>query len=398
MVLPVVMHAQDTIQLTFNDAVNKGISNSKQLQIMQAKVSEAKARTEQARDRMYPELSVSGTMLELNSPHTKMDLPSNPSDTAPAGPGFQIPEIHTVMLGQVNVSEPVFAGFKIKNGIAASNFVEKAAEFDAKATRSNVALGIIKALYQYYQLDEARKLLVHNKEQAHQRVLDFTNMEENGIISKNDLLRAKLRESNIDLKLNDMESNMRVANYNIGIILGLPDTAWFQLDTTGMFSIPQIGMLPDLIKKGLDNRNNIKSAEMTEQASEAGIKVAKGDYYPSLAITGSYVNAYIPNFITVTNAANAGIGLKYSISGALEAHQKVQEAEAKKQQASLNRELQEDHVKMQISKSYNNYQQALKKIDISKNAIEKAQENFRITKNKYNNQLVLFTDYLDADV
>jgi outer membrane protein len=60
--------------------------------------------------------------------------------------------------------------------------------------------------------------------------------------------------------------------------------------------------------------------------------------------------------------------------------------------------LTEDRVKIEIKQKMLNYQKAQEKIALSQQAIEQAQENFNITKNKYDAGLVIMSDYLDADV
>ena len=57
-----------------------------------------------------------------------------------------------------------------------------------------------------------------------------------------------------------------------------------------------------------------------------------------------------------------------------------------------------DGVRVQITQAYQNYLLSMRKIDVYAKAIEQANENYRITNNKYNNSLVTTTDLLDADV
>jgi len=129
-----------------------------------------------------------------------------------------------------------------------------------------------------------------------------------------------------------------------------------------------------------------------------GYKIAKASRYPTLALTGGYINAYIPNFITVTNAINGGISLKYSITGAIHASHAMHEASARQQQAEVSKQLLTDQISVEIKQKYLKYQETIEKLAITQTAIEQAQENYQITDNKYKNGLVILSDYLDADV
>ena len=57
-----------------------------------------------------------------------------------------------------------------------------------------------------------------------------------------------------------------------------------------------------------------------------------------------------------------------------------------------------DNVRLQVTQAYENYLLSQKKIDVYSKAVEQAQENYRITNNKYTNSLATTTDLLDADV
>ncbi|RYY53307.1 MAG: TolC family protein, partial [Chitinophagaceae bacterium] len=128
------------------------------------------------------------------------------------------------------------------------------------------------------------------------------------------------------------------------------------------------------------------------------VKIAKADKYPSLALTGGYVALDVPKFIAVTNAVNLGVGVSYDIASLWKNKAKVQQAEARSRQLEQNEAMIGDQVILQVNKSYLDLLSSRKKIDVYSKAVEQAQENYRITKNKYDNSLATTTDLLDADV
>ena len=71
---------------------------------------------------------------------------------------------------------------------------------------------------------------------------------------------------------------------------------------------------------------------------------------------------------------------------------------AREKEIIVSQDLLNDSIRLQINQAYENYLSSLKKIDLSHKAIEQGEENYKITRNKYNNSLVTMTDLLEADV
>ena len=55
-------------------------------------------------------------------------------------------------------------------------------------------------------------------------------------------------------------------------------------------------------------------------------------------------------------------------------------------------------IRVQVVKAYEDYNQAMQKITLYEKAVDQANENYRITKNKFDNSLETTTNLLDADV
>jgi outer membrane protein TolC len=132
--------------------------------------------------------------------------------------------------------------------------------------------------------------------------------------------------------------------------------------------------------------------DLRKKASESSIKSSKGDYYPSLAVTGGYIAADIPEVISITNALNIGVGVSYNIGSLWKTKAKVQQAEARAKQASIGESQLNDNIRLDVNHSYLNFLSSQKKIEVYEKAVEQAVENYRIVKNKYNNSLETTTD------
>lgn len=181
-------------------------------------------------------------------------------------------------------------------------------------------------------------------------------------------------------------------------MLGLPEATQLIPDSASIHQSGEIKTIDEYEQLAAQNRNDVKALQYRQKAADAGIKVAKGDYYPSIALTGGYIAADVPKLLTITNAFNVGVGVKYSLSSLWKTGSKVQQAKAREQQVIANEAILNDEIHLSINKAYQDYLSGLKKIEVYNKALEQATENYRISKNKYNNSLLTLTDLLDADV
>jgi len=394
--------AQDTRHLSLKEAIQLGLDNSKELKVSKAKVLEASAAVTEARNRQYPDVKISGSYLRVNKPNVDLKVSLGGSGNGSGGGegsgGSQEISVSQAMYGIANASLPLFSGLRIRNGIESAKYLEKAAELDADKDRDDIIQNTIEAYYNLYKAKAAVKLVKENKKNAAQRVTDFANLEKNGLLARNDYLKAQLQESNVELALLDAENNEKIATFNLNLMLGIPENTQLELDESGMGAVPKIQSMEEWENIAINNRPDYLALQQRHEASKAGVKAAKGEYLPSLALTGGYIAAYVPNFLTITNAVNGGIGLSYDLSSLYKTGAKVKQAKARQEQVYWNSMQLNDGIRIQVHQAYQNYLESLKKIEVYKKAVEQAEENYRITKNKYDNALATTTDLLDADV
>ncbi|MBC7689143.1 MAG: TolC family protein [Aquabacterium sp.] len=385
-----IILAQQTRVITLKEAIDLGVANSHLLKNNKAKIDEAVAAVTEATERKLPDASVSGSYLYLPVKPI-INLKSDSS----GGFGGNVKQ---AMYGIVSVSLPIYAGGKLRYGIEAAKYLEQAARLDADEDREAVIFNTVNAFSNLYKSGAAVNIVKENLQQSNQRVKDFSNLEKNGLLARNDLLKVSLQSSNIELALLDAESNFKLASVNMALMLGLPEQTLLIPDSVSLQQTTNVKTMEEYEQLALLERKDAASLLLRKKVADISIKNVKADYYPSLALTAGYVAADIPGLITITNAVNVGAGVKYSISSLWKTKSKIAQAEARVQQITSNQLMLNDNIRLQINQSYQSYLLSQKKIEVYKKAVEQATENYRITKNKYVNALATTTDLLDADV
>jgi outer membrane protein len=383
--------AQQSRTITLKEAIDLSIANSKQLKLNEAKILEASAGIKEAEEKRLPEAGISGAYLYLPV-KPNIDLKSS------SGSGNGSPSVSQAVYGIASVSVPLFNSGKLKYGIESAQYLQQALKLDADNDRNAVIMNTINACINLFKAREAISLVKENLEQSKQRVKDLSNLEKNGLLARNDLLKAELQSSNIELTLLDAESNYRLACVNMNLMIGLPEQTDLIPDRNGLALPESVQTIDEYEQAALQNRNDIAAIAIRKKAADLSIKTIKTDYYPSVALTGGYVAADIPKFLSITNAVNVGIGVKYNLSSLWKTKTKIQSAEARVKQIQASQEILGDNIRLQINQAYQGYLVSRKKIEVLEKSVLQATENYRITKNKYDNSLATTTELLDADV
>jgi outer membrane protein len=379
-------------KISLDEAIDLSIKNSKPLRAAHARIDQATANTMVSKQNQLPDFKVSGSYLRLTQPNINLQYKSNSGGSAAAPIN-----VNQAAYGSANLSLPVFSGFKIQYGIRSSEFLEKATVLDADQDREAVIMNTINAFTNLYKARANLRVIQENLAQSRSRDADFANLEKNGLLARNDKLKALLQTANIELTMADVENNLKLAMVNMNIMLGLSEETVIIPDSTSLVEPGDIKSIQEYEQLALQNRKDMQAIAYRKKASEVDIQTAKADYYPSLALTGGYIVADIPSFITITNAVTFGVGLSYNVSSLWKTNAHVTGAKAKLAEVQANEEELYDQVRNQVNQAYEDLLTANKKIQVSQVAIEQGIENYKIVKNKYENSLLTVTDLLDAN-
>lgn len=380
--------AQERTSLTLEEAIHLAWTKSNEVSLADSKVNSSKYELQSKKNSQYPDLKLSGQYQNLIKPN--IDIKFGEGGTAfPAG--------HQLLIGQLSANLPVFSGFKTQNNIKISENLYQAETATAQQTKEEIAMRVVNYYASLYKAQKTLELLKDNQKQAEQRVVDFTEMEKNGIIPRNDLLKSQLQVSKIQLSIDEMNNNLNVVNYYLVSLLKLPSETKLKINESDFINF-QINNIPTDENLALDNRKDLEAVRFQEKASEAGVKLAKGAYYPSVTLIGGYASLGLQNVITIENAINFGVGVSYDLSGILKNNSAIKMAESKSNEAKNYKEILTDNIKVEVKKAIEDYNLALKQNEVYVEAATQSAENYRIVKDKYDNGLSNTNDLLEADV
>ena len=383
---------QETKAISLEEAIDLGIKNSKNLKIDEAKIEENSAQLVEAKNRQLPDFKLGASYLHLFSPN--VDLKVNPGSSASGAGNIKV---NNVMYGSANLTYPIFTGGRIKYGVKSAEYLIEASKLSAENDKNAIAYNISQAYNNLFKASQTIKVLEENLTASQKRDETFLKLENNGLLARNDRLKAQLQTSNIELQLLDANNNYNIANINMDLLLGLPETTVIKIDENYINNLSENQQVSYYLNQAIQNRKDLQALDYQMKAANIGTKAAKAESLPSVAITGGYFAADVPGLVTITNAINVGVGVQYNLDNLWKKNSSLLKAQAREKQLAANNELLNDQIKLEINRDFQNSNLAIKKIEVYERALEQATENYRITKNKFDNGLANITDLLDAD-
>ncbi len=388
--------AQQTTTLSLKEAVSMALTKSDEANLANTKTATKNYETQAVKMNQYPDFKISGQYLRLanadvNLQSTQETTEGNTSD------GKESPKVNQLILGQANLTMPIFSGFKLKHSIAASQNLYQAEVANASHTKEAIAMRVVQYYADLYKAQQSVDLFKESLKSSQQRVTDFSAMEKNGLIARNDLLKSQLQVSKIQLSLDDAEKNVRLIRYYLNMLLKLDPQTQIEVSTNNID--------PNLFTYGvkteaaaLQSRKDLEALSFVEQANKENIKVAKSNYYPAVSLTGGYIALDLQNVVQVENAMNVGLGLSYNLSSLFKNGKEVKAAKSRTLEVQQQHAMLTDAIKVQIAQAREGYELSVKQDKVYTEAVAQADENYRIVKDKYDNGLSDTNDLLEADV
>jgi len=382
--------AQDRT-ITLDEALKLGIENSKTLKLSQSRIDQAVSQYQQAKDRSLPTASASFGYNRAQIPANKLNLGEE---------SLSLPTSANAYLGTLSVNQPIWEGNKLKYARESTTLLTEVARLDAVNDKDQIAYSIINAYYNLYKVLQSKKVVDQNLTTIDAQIKQAQRFFDQGIVTKNDVLRFQLQRSNIELNGIDLENNRRIINYNMDILLGLPEGTQLtiaQITEADHSAAP----LNAYLDTAMSNRAEFQQFDLRTRVAETNIKSVKANMSPTLSASASayYVGIAanpIPktgNFIT---PISAGLTLGWNFGTLWTNKNKVNEAKLQREEVIINKDIATDNIKNEVNQSYQNYKAALDKITLLQTSINQAQENNRILENKYRSNISTATDRADA--
>jgi len=391
------LFAQEKI-LTLKESLEIGLQNSKDLKISRSKLNYANSKLSEINSQFLPQFKLLGnyTRLSDNIPPFEVTIPFSPNPIRISEP---ILNNYTFKFG---FSQPLFTGFKLLSLRSSAELNLNASEQDYSKEGNEAAFNIYSAYWNYYKTDEIKKVIAKTLYQMENHLKDTRNFFENGLISKNDMLKLEVQYSNTKLMLIEAENNLELARIAFNRAIGIELTSQTKVAASEQSLNYEKYQLADIIDEALNNRKELKSLSYRFEASKEGVSAAKSNWLPSIYLTGNYYYSNPnPRFQPAKDEFNSnwdvGVTLSWDVWNWGLTTSQVSQAEQTKVLLETNLDQLKENIQMEVYSNYLNLIKTEEKVKVNKEALDQSLENYRITSEKYNTQLATSTDLIDAE-
>ncbi len=297
---------------------------------------------------------------------------------------------------------PLYNGGQIKYGIKKAKQEEQISALKVQKTVNDVKIEVVATFLGVFKLMELQKLILENIKEEEDRLKEIRAFKANGTVTGNEVLRAELQLSDMQLRLLSNKRNIAIGLHDLQTLLEIPEENHLLLDTTSLISNAlKIKDYQYYLQSGFQ-KEEMGIAKQEEAIRQTEHRLAKSNYYPKLSLIGSYGYNY-PNYLFFPpgnhgyTMGKIGIEANFSLSDLYKNKSKMKLSDKRMEEEKANTDILRNQISEEVFKQYNRYEEIMDQLPLTEKAKKQATENYRIIKLKYLNQLALVTDMLDAD-
>ncbi|HEY8091030.1 MAG TPA: TolC family protein [Polyangiaceae bacterium] len=338
-----------------------------------------------------PRLHVDANLQQWNSPFTIAFSP--PGVTAPP---FTVRDAFT-WTASVSIIQPLTPLWSIYDQYKVQDLGVDVAALKRKVTRREIAFQVTQAYYRLLEASRLAEVAQTSVTQLEGQQRQAKSLFDNGVVGKNDLLRAGLALANAQQRAIQMRGNVSIARGQLDTALGRPPGAAFEAE-------PFVGDPPPLDEPSVESAEQHASAQRLEareldrsiEQADHGVAAAQKKLIPQVNAVGNYTHVEGAPFQQL-NAAYVGLFASWDVWDWGTTTSGISSARAKLDAARIARRKIDDAVQLEARQAFVNAETARDALGVARTAVSQAEENFRIVSKKFENAAATSFDVVDAE-
>lgn len=302
----------------------------------------------------------------------------------------------------LEVVQVVYAGGAIKNDIERAKLQAQLASLDVDNQRQRVRFLLMGYYLNVYKIRNMQRVYDSNIKRTEQVIKDMRAREEQGLILSNDITRYEVQLQNLIYKRTELMSQIDVFNNQLVTTLSLPDGTQIMPDTTLLNLSMHEYSEGDLRAIAVEHLPTLQIGRTNISISRKQELIARSGMQPRInLIAGDRLQGpltmELPPIDKNLNTWYVGVGLSFNLGNLYKSQRDINRTRLATTAAQTRYAEMVENVDLEIHQAYVNYRNAFELLRTQEKSLQLATENYSVTENRYNNDLVLLIDLLDAD-
>lgn len=374
------------LYLSLNDCLLIASHRSHDILLTQEALSQAEEKITQAKAAMLPFLGAEASYARLDK---ELSFAMGPQSLT-----FMERDLYKA---GIVIQQPIFLGGRLDAAHKAAQYSRDAQAQGKKAIEEELTFQVTRA-YRTVQVAEAFQKVAaeaHDLLAVHEH--DVTILVEKGTNPEIDLLRTRTELANTRTELNAADNAVDLAHSALKNLLVIPLEESVSLTEALGRPLKPEDDLSHLTKLALDRRPEISAITFKIAAAEQGLRAAKGEYLPSVALEGRY--EYMKGDTRDLEGGDhwtVGMVAQLPLWNWGKAGARVREASSQLAQARIEHDKTKDRIRLEVRQAFLNLGKAEKNIEAAESALKTAREAYRHARVRYRAGEGTNTDVLDA--
>lgn len=303
------------------------------------------------------------------------------------------------------VAQVVYAGGAIRSGIRMAELGKEMAELDVEKNRQEVRFLLTGYYLDLCKLENQIEVVRQNIALTQKEIEQMKARREEGTVLQNDITRYELQLQSLELTLTKLTDATTIINHQLVTTLHLPEQTVITPDKheldTDINALSAIASQETWQQTATDNNLGIRQATVATNLAEQKVKQVKAKSLPSIAVVaenqlyGPYTQDLIPKDCNI-NVWFVGIGIKYSLGNLWKNKHHIRQARIEQRQSQEALALAREGVENGVQANYTNLLTSYTEVKTQQKQVELALQNYSVVQNRYQHELALLTDMVDA--
>ena len=306
-----------------------------------------------------------------------------------------------IYLLNLGMMQPLFLGGKLQSMYRVAKINEDMTEQSHLLEVSEVILKLDESFWRVVSVQEKVKVAQDYKKLIDKLLSDLENLKNEGMITSNDVLKAKVKQSEANLMLYKATNGLKLSKMALCQQVGLPIDADIMVDVDQNYSSSFV--LDTAYRNvALTNRPEIEMLKNAVKITNEAANVARSRFLPNVILTANYTMANPNPYAGFTNEFggdwNIGVVARVPIFHWGDRIHTMSAARHTQKISELKLLETEEMISLQAQQAVNVYNEALQKINFAQITLDQTAENLKQTNDNFEEGLVKTTDVLEAQL